>query len=208
MFTGIVQSLAEVFSVKNENSLSRIGILVDNEFAMDLNLGASIAINGVCLTVVLYRQHAESKVVIFFDVINESLRVTNLSDVKAGCLVNFERSLKVGDEIGGHHVSGHIHDAAIIKKIEKTSTNCSISFEMKSDYIKYIFNKGFVAINGISLTVGDVSNNVFTVHLIPETVNRTNLGICEIGQKVNIECDQQTITIVNTIERMNLTVNK
>lgn len=206
MFTGIVQSKAQVLLAKVEKGICKLIIEVANEVANNIELGASIAINGVCLTVVSFKENTDKTTAINFDVIDETLRVTNLNHLKTGGYVNFERSLKVGDEIGGHQVSGHIHGLASIAEITNNEDNCEIKFKLASGDSKYLFEKGFVAINGISLTLGKVSESVFSVHLIPETLARTNIGDLDVGGKVNIEFDQQTITIVNTIERMNLKV--
>ncbi|REL26772.1 riboflavin synthase subunit alpha [Thalassotalea euphylliae] len=209
MFTGIVQSKAQVLSAENSNGVCHLTIAVEKQYAQQIELGASIAINGVCLTVVKQQDHDGENARIDFDVIDETLRVTNLSSVKSGDYVNFERSLKVGDEIGGHQVSGHIHALATVTLIEQQGDNCSIHFTLDENYqdgyAKYLFGKGFVSINGTSLTLGEsVENGQFNVHLIPETLTRTNIGELTVGDKVNIEMDQQTITIVSTIERMKL----
>lgn len=204
MFTGIVQSKAKVLSAKLENGICRLTIEVNSEYAQAIELGASIAINGVCLTVVRLEFIADTKAKIDFDVIDETLRVTSLGDLKSACYVNFERSLKVGDEIGGHQVSGHIHGMASVTDILHNQDNCEIKFKLLTGEEKYLFEKGFISINGVSLTLGAVINNVFSVHLIPETLSRTNIGDLSLGDKVNIEFDQQTITIVDTIERMKL----
>jgi len=205
MFTGIVQTKAVVYSIKTTNNLSRLDLNVHKDFAKDLTLGASIAVNGVCLTVVKFI-YQNDEVLIAFDVIEESLKITNLGNLIEGDEVNIERSLKVGDEIGGHMVSGHVHCLAkLIERVE-TETNCTLRFEMPSKWLNVILPKGFVAINGISLTIGEVFNTGFNVHLIPETLARTNLGGLTINENVNIECDQQTITIVTTLERMKLKV--
>jgi len=212
MFTGIVQSQAEVISIDIENNLARLIISVQPLFITELALGASIAINGVCLTVVSFEivdsNQASQLAYISFDVIEETLKVSNLSKLKAGDLVNIERSLKFGDELGGHVVSGHVHcQAALIDKQESDS-NCSLFFNCHLQWGRYILDKGFISINGISLTVGkvnsDESSTTFSVHLIPETLARTNLSSLLIADKVNIEFDQQTITIVTTLERMKL----
>jgi riboflavin synthase len=208
MFTGIVQSQAKVLLAKIENNLLKLQVSVSNQYTSALQLGASIANNGVCLTVVDYSAHTEHEDVISFDVIDETLRVTNLSKINVGDYLNLERSLKVGDEIGGHMVSGHIHCQAIVTNIIKTSTNCTLVFGCDKPWLKYILSKGFITINGTSLTVGEVNENGFTVHLIPETLTRTNLGQAIIGSAMNIELDQQTITIVDTIERLQLSLKK
>jgi riboflavin synthase len=203
MFTGIVQSQAEVYSVKYENNFMHLIIKVLPEFIENLTLGASIAINGVCLTVVKFVQ-VNNDAHISFDIIDETLKASNLSKLKPQNFVNFERSLKIGDEIGGHIVSGHVHTkAALIEKVS-TATNCCIRFKVPEQWHKFILSKGFITVNGISLTVGEFDKGIFAVHLIPETLTRTNLSSLKINDDVNIELDQQTMTIVTTIERMKL----
>ena len=236
MFTGIVQSQAEVIAVIAKNNAVSLKILVENKLIEQLEVGARVAINGVCLTAVEFgrandESHHESsssqsysnKSFMVFDVIDETLRVSNLAQVKVGSIVNVERSLKIGDEIGGHMLSGHVHTQAVVSNRLDTQDNCTLSFTIATEFQKYVFAKGFISINGISLTLGAdvVSDNTgensatkeasdtaehFSVHLIPETLARTNLQQVKIGDKVNIEFDQQTITIVDTIERMQLTV--
>lgn len=204
MFTGIVQSKAQVLFTEIKNGIRHLTIKVETELSQQLTLGASIAINGVCLTVVSVAPLDENYSEINFDIIDETLRVTNLNRIKTGDYVNFERSLKVGDEIGGHQVSGHIHTMASVIKIEENQDNVAIKFCLLGEGRKYIFEKGFISINGTSLTLGKVIEDEFAVHLIPETLERTNIGDLVQGSEVNIEFDQQTITIVDTIERMNL----
>lgn len=203
MFTGIVQSQAEVYSVKYENNFMHLIIDVLPEYIENLTLGASIAINGVCLTVVKFEQ-VHQRAYISFDIIDETLAKSNLSKLSPQDFVNVERSLKVGDEIGGHIVSGHVHTkASLVDKIV-TETNCCMRFKVDEPWHKFILSKGFITVNGISLTVGEFSKGVFAVHLIPETLARTNLASLNINDEVNIELDQQTMTIVTTIERMKL----
>jgi len=203
MFTGIVQSQAEVFSVNNRNNLSQLIICVAEAFIDKLTLGASIAINGVCLTVVKF-EIANNQAFISFDIIDETLAISNLANIKTGDLLNVERSLKMGDELGGHIVSGHVHSkATLIERIE-TSTNCCLRFSLATQWHKYILAKGFITLNGISLTVGEVTADYFSVHLIPETLARTNLATLAVNDEINVELDQQTMTIVTTIERMKL----
>jgi len=209
MFTGIVQSQAEVISIIRKNNAITLKIALEQSLINNLETGASVAINGVCLTAVEFGNLAElnnKKSFITFDVIDETLRVSNLADIHEGMLVNVERSLKVGDEIGGHMLSGHVHTQAVVVKRDESSDNCTLSFSIDEHYKKYIFAKGFISINGISLTLSADVDEHFSVHLIPETLMRTNLSKIGVGDKVNIEFDQQTMTIVETIERMNLKV--
>ena len=208
MFTGIVQSQGEVYSIETENNLSRLVVKVDAYLIEALTLGASIAVNGVCLTVVSFKLFQDpiqqDKALISFDVIDETLAISNLALLSVSAFVNIERSLKMGDELGGHIVSGHVHCKAKLVERLVTKTNCCLRFSLDNKWKKYILAKGFISINGISLTVGDVSKDYFSVHLIPETLARTNLSQLKELDEVNIECDQQTITIVTTIERMKL----
>lgn len=204
MFTGIVQSQAEVASANIKNNLLHLCVVVDLFFIDKLEIGASIANNGVCLTVVKFVTLNEKQGIIHFDVIDETLCVTNLGSVKVGDKINVERSLKVGDELGGHIVSGHIHSMATLITKEQDTANCRLTFEFGDTWQRFILPKGFITINGISLTVGEIIKNTFTVHLIPETLTRTNLSQLSLGDKVNLEFDQQTITIVETLQRMQL----
>ena len=204
MFTGIVQSQAEVISILTKNNAVRLKIALEHEYVEGLATGASVAINGVCLTAVEFGALNGTQSFIAFDVIDETLRVSNLAEIELGSKVNVERSLKIGDEIGGHMLSGHVHtQASVINRIE-SADNCTLSFALAPKYQKYIFAKGFISINGISLTLGAEVDEHFSVHLIPETLARTNLQNVVVGDKVNIEFDQQTMTIVETIERMKL----
>lgn len=209
MFTGIVQRQALVIANLTKNNLSRLVISVDKHFVTKLELGASIAINGVCLTVVAFDTNSseltDNIASISFDVIHETLSVSNLSGLVSGDSVNCERSLAVGDELGGHIVSGHVHCQAKLVDKTETKTNCTLTFSCDKKWHKYILPKGFITINGISLTVGELSEIGFSVHLIPETLQRTNLSKITTNNLVNLEFDQQTITIVSTIERMKLT---
>jgi len=209
MFTGIVQSQVDIFSIVTKNNLSRLIVAVDKSLIGSLKIGASVAINGTCLTAVDFGERHQKKSneqdsFISFDVIDETLSLTNLSNLTLQSKVNLERSLKVGDEIGGHMVSGHIHCQAVLIEKNASTENCAMYFQCGEQWQKYILPKGFITINGVSLTVGKVKDNVFSVHLIPETLSRTNIGNMTVGDRANIEFDQQTITIVTTIERMKL----
>lgn len=206
MFTGIVQSTGLVKSIETGDNFKHFSIEVDLALIDGLNKGASVANNGVCLTAVKFFPVNENRAVIEFDVIDETLRLSNLDHLTEQSYVNIERSMKAGDEIGGHLVSGHVHSCAtLINRIDSTD-NCQLNFIIDAKWKKYLFAKGFIAVNGASLTLGDVINTEngcqFTLHLIPETLQRTNLGTLNVGQRVNIEIDQQTMTIVDSIERI------
>lgn len=202
MFTGIVQTKATVISFSGNEKFRTLTLSVASEFLEQLNTGASIAINGVCLTVTQFESHINDVVgQVQFDVIDETLEKTNLKFIQRGSKVNFERSVTFGTELGGHIVSGHIHDTALVSQIEKTEDNYKMTLNLSPEWMKYILHKGFVSVNGCSLTVGDVTETSFNLHLIPETLSLTNLDECVVGAALNIEVDQQTYTTVQTVER-------
>ncbi|MGB0466556.1 MAG: riboflavin synthase subunit alpha [Pontibacterium sp.] len=196
MFTGIVQGKASVYSIKKQDQFMRLQLVLPPERAEQLQPGASIAVNGTCLTITAFDGNRVS-----FDVIMETLAVTNLGGLKTGDKVNFERAARIGDEIGGHLLSGHVHDQVSVCEIKRPENNCIIWFEVHERWMKYILPKGFVALNGCSLTIGEIINNRFNVYLIPETLSITGFGQAQIGDKVNLEIDPQTQAIVDTVER-------
>lgn len=205
MFTGIVQGLCEVVKVEPQANLSCLYIDL-GELAKDLALGASVAINGTCLTVTGIHDHptVSGGTVVGFDIIKESLALTNLGAVVSGDRVNIERSLKFGDEIGGHIVSGHIATTLVLDHLETSSNERVLWFACEPHWLKYLNYKGFVALDGASLTISSIDRGagLFSVSLIPETVARTTLGTREAGALVNLEIEAQTQTIVETVERL------
>ena len=194
MFSGIVQELGKVISTESTESGLELGLEVEFNFLKDLRKGNSIAINGVCLTVIRF---TENKV--WFDVIHETMRSTNLGDLSLRDKVNLERSLRQGDEIGGHLVSGHISgkSKAILKKSDQ---ELELVIQKSLIWGKYIFNKGYVAINGASLTIARNKKKSFSVFLIPETIDATNLAQFNSDIIVNIEVDSQAVVIVEATE--------
>lgn len=197
MFTGIVQGTAPVVAIEEKSNFRVHKIKFPKALLPGLELGASVAHNGCCLTIA-----AIEKDVISFDLMKETLRVTNLGNLKVGDNVNLERAAKFGDEIGGHLMSGHVICQAEIVKILASENNRQIWFKMPEALMKYVLYKGFIGIDGISLTIGEVSKGRFCVHLIPETLERTTLGAKRLGDSVNIEIDTQTQAIVDTVERV------
>ena len=195
MFTGIVQGQATIASMKILDEFMQLRVKFPKQHSDNFQAGASIALNGTCLTITEF-----SDDVVCFDLIKETLRVTNLGNLTVGDHVNFERAARFGDEIGGHVLSGHIHDQIAISRIEKTENNCVITFTVSPDKMKYIFSKGFVALNGCSLTVGEVLDNTFNVYLIPETLAVTGFGSASTGDKINLEVDAHTQAVVDTVE--------
>ncbi|OON41233.1 riboflavin synthase subunit alpha [Izhakiella australiensis] len=198
MFTGIVQGTAEVLAIDEKPNFRTHIVRLPQALLPGLETGASVAHNGCCLTVTAIEDDNVS-----FDLIKETLRITNLGELKPGDKVNVERAAKFSDEIGGHLMSGHIMTKAAVGRIVQSENNREIWFKPEdASLMKYILHKGFVGIDGISLTVGDVTATKFCVHLIPETLERTTLGAKRLGQYVNIEIDPHTQAIVDTVERV------
>ncbi|MEW5318197.1 MAG: hypothetical protein WDW38_009438 [Sanguina aurantia] len=165
-----------------------------------IQIGASVAINGTCLTVTDILTDGST---LAFDIIIETLRATNLGDLQPGGPVNFERSARIGEEVGGHNVSGHVHTKARIASILDMENNRRVTFELPgSTWMKYILPKGYIAVDGTSLTIGEVEGNTFSVYLIPETLRATVHGVKREGEFVNIEIETQTQAIVDTVERV------
>ena len=197
MFTGIVQGIAQIYAIKDSDNFRTQIVKLPAEMRKGLAIGASVANNGVCLTVTEIHDDLLS-----FDLMQETLRITNLGGLKARDFVNIERAMQMGAEIGGHILSGHVYCTASVSQIIESENNRQVWFKLptKKDVMKYILTKGFIAIDGISLTIGEVKNDEFCVNLIPETLHRTLIGKRQIGDLVNIEIDPQTQAIVDTVE--------
>ena len=197
MFTGIVQGTGTIIDINKNNSVLNLNIKVPQPIAKKLTIGDSLALDGVCLTVTRI-----SDVNVSFDVVNETQNRTIISNYDKNSVINLETSLEFGQQVGGHLVSGHVQTLGTIKEVEIDGDAKNILFEIPDGYCKYIFEKGYIAINGCSLTIGKVVKNTFYVHLIPETLRATNLDNLIYGDRVNLELDQNTITIVDTTERI------
>ncbi len=199
MFTGIIQGLCRVASVERKEEILKLGVLLEDTLSQGVVLGCSIAIDGTCLTVAAIDGN-----LVYFDVIPETLAKTTLADVEPGRPVNVERSARIGDEIGGHLVSGHVWGRAFIAGIEAKENHRILHIQVPPEWTKYLFPKGFIAIDGASLTLVDVDRQrgIFTVHVIPETLSRTTLGKKQTGGSVNVEIDSHTVSLVETVERI------
>ena len=196
MFTGIVAGMGRINHIEGKEV-----IRIDIDFSMvstdGLAEGASVSVDGVCLTVVEIDGQ-----IISFDVIPETLSLTTLGEKTEGHWINLERALKVGDELGGHILSGHILGVGEIIERSNGDEHLDILIDCPSDVMKYVQEKGYIAIDGISLTVGQVDKGGFSLHLIPETLRFTTIGGKGLGEHVNIEVDSMTQTIVSTVERI------
>ena len=191
MFTGIVQEIGEIKECNKTSSGKSIEIYTTSSFTENLQEGASVSVNGVCLTVVSSNNKS-----MIFDVIKETLRITNLDDIKIGSMVNLERSLKYGDEVGGHLLSGHVSCKGKSQLI-KNDGEVELRVECPKEWIDYVLLKGYVAINGASLTVAKKERDSFSVYLIPETLGATNLSQYSEESFLNIEIDQSTYSSIN-----------
>ena len=165
MFSGIVQEAGKVIRFEKGKDIYNLSIECSSEFISDLKKGASISVDGVCLTV-----KDENPEILRFDLVEETIKRTNFQNIKTGDNVNLERSLKMGDEIGGHPVSGHIHGISKVISIDKRDQSWDVKFSVEPFMHDYMLHKGYVAINGCSLTLGEVSNAVSYTHLTLPTI--------------------------------------
>ncbi|OIR23213.1 MAG: riboflavin synthase subunit alpha [Marine Group III euryarchaeote CG-Epi3] len=199
VFTGIVQEKAKIIKINTSSNFSQIEIETSLNFVKDIKVGASVSVDGVCLTVTSIKENN-----LTFDIIVETLKVTTLSNLKVLDFVNLERAARLGDEIGGHIISGHVSGVVTISKIDKTTNNQIIFLNVKSELMKYIFPKGYVSLNGISLTIGEVNRkeNTFSVYLIPETLRVTTMPNKVVGDSINLEIETQTKNMVDLINEI------
>lgn len=196
MFTGIVQGVAEVLAIEDRPGLRSLRLGFPPGFDLGLEIGASVACDGVCLTVTrLQPQSAE------FDVMQQSLQLTTLGGLTVGSRVNVERAARDGAEIGGHPLSGHVDAVGRVLEIRQPENNHVIRFGLPPQAIRYVFAKGYIALNGASLTVAEVDRRAgwFEVWLIPETLRMTTFADKQVGDGVNIEIERQTQVFVDTV---------
>lgn len=183
MFTGIIEEIGKIKSIKKSGDGASI-VIEARKVLEDVKLGDSIAVNGVCLTVNHFNHNSFTVAVMA-----ETMRRSNLKNLKAGDLVNLERAVAVGARLGGHLVSGHIDDVGIIRQYEKEDNAVWVTIEPPPQLLKYIIHKGSIAVDGISLTVAYVDDRIFKVSIIPHTRDETTLIDKGVGQLVNLECD-------------------
>ncbi len=199
MFTGITQGKFKIVDIIEKTNLKTLAVELSEKLLENLKIGASVAVSGVCLTVTEIRNNN-----VLFDVMLETLNKTTLKTLQIGDSVNIERSARLGDEVGGHKVSGHVSAVAEIVDIEESKNNKAITFQCDLEWMKYIFAKGFIALDGCSLTITDPDqeSGKFVVWFIPETLETTIFGDKQVGDKVNLEIDPHTQMVVDTVERM------
>lgn len=190
MFTGIIQGLAEVAAVEltararpGGTPAHRLELQL-GPLADGLDVGASVAINGVCLTLAERRGRVS-----VFEVVPETWERTNLADLRPGDQVHVERSLRAGDALDGHFVQGHVDGVGVVERVDRRGGECKLWVRAEPELMRFIVSKGSVALDGTSLTVVDVSENRFSVALVPTTLQRTTLGRRKPGGRINIETD-------------------
>ena len=195
MYTGIVAGTAPILSIEERDGFRSFTIDLTG-FDDGLEIGASVSLDGVCMTVVGIKSGR-----VGFDAIEETLERTTLADSSNGDVLNVERSLKLGDELGGHMLSGHVMCTAEILERAEVGEGVDLRISIPDEVRPYILEKGYVAVDGMSLTVGHVDDSGFNLHIIPETLRVTTIGQKEVGGSVNIEVDSQTQAIVDTLSR-------
>lgn len=200
MFTGIVQGVAHIAQFSDKTGLRTYQLEFPAGFCQGLEIGASVAVDGVCLTVTaLHGDNAAE-----FDVMQQSLAITTLGEYVQGGRVNVERAAKDGAEIGGHPLSGHIDFTARIAQIREMENNYVIRIAVPPEWLRYIFAKGYIAVNGASLTIAEVNRQEgwFEVWLIPETLRMTVFAEKKAGATLNIEIERNTQVVVDTVRAM------
>jgi riboflavin synthase len=182
LFTGLVADLGTVTAV--DATPDGVRLNVKTSLASELSEGDSVAVNGVCLTAT-----AIADGVFAADVMHESLRRSSLAEISAGWEVNLELPLRASDRLGGHVVQGHVDGVAVVRAIREDGFARVVTFDAPAELLRYVVEKGSIAVDGVSLTVSAIDDDSFSVSLIPETLERTTLGTAEPGRPVNLEVD-------------------
>lgn len=182
MFTGLVEAVGTVASIENRGEQARFTIEIP--FAGQLKLGDSVAVNGCCLTVADLADAGVS-----FDLLAQTLRVTSLGELSAGSFVNLERAMQIGDRFGGHFVQGHVDAAGRITRLERNGQDHILGVSLPSDIHRLCVDKGSLAVDGISLTIAELSGNEAVFWITPHTWEHTHLHAARLGQAVNLEAD-------------------
>ena len=197
MFSGIVQEKGTINALVEGNEHLTITVHCSKNFTKEQKIGDSVSVDGVCLTVTKKTNDS-----LTFDAVKETLNRTIIKNYVEGSCVNIESSLSYGGSVGGHLMSGHIHLKGQVKEVLIIGDSKDIVVDTSPEWSKYLFEKGYIGINGCSITIGKVNDTRFQVHLIPETLKTTNLDSLVFGNEINLELDQSTIAIVDTTERI------
>jgi len=196
MFTGIVSGTAPILRISDGGGVRTFTVGLGN-FAEDLETGASVSLDGVCMTVVSIDSGE-----VAFDAVSETMGRTTLSDRSEGDLLNIERSMRLGDELGGHVLSGHVMGTAEIIGSTIVGEGVDLRVSIPDGCAPFILEKGYIAVDGMSLTIGKCDEESFSLHIIPETLRITTLDKKGVGDRVNIEIDSRTQAVVETMLRM------
>jgi len=196
MYSGIVQTRAKLIGLEAHDGALNLTVQVGHDHLEGVKIGASIALDGICMTVVDHSDDTAS-----FNAVQATIEATNIGDRRVGDLLNFERSLRFGDENGGHAVSGHVYGVGRIASMTTVGRGAHVFVEAPPDLMPFIFTKGFITVDGTSLTVGQIRRTepVFELNLIPETLRQTVFNLREPNGRVNLEVDYQTVVIVQSI---------
>ena len=188
MFTGIIQNQAKL--IKIDNVSKNYTLIVESDVELKKrDIGTSIAIDGVCLTLIKYKIIKKKKKRLFFNISPETLKISNLDKKELGYIFNLEKSLKYGDEIAGHFVQGHVDDTGKIYSISKIRNSWKFWIIINNKFRRYLIKKGSVAINGVSLTINDIKKNLLRIDIIPHTFKNTNFTHLRKESRVNLEYD-------------------
>ncbi len=196
MYTGIVQAHVPITKATRNPGHLALEIEFPPDLVTDLKIGGSVAIEGVCMSAT-----AINGTTVSFDAMDATLERTNIGHFDVGDRVNIERSAKMNDETGGHVVAGHVSCTAELVEITTGEKDAKIRFRVPEQWAKYVFPRGFLAVNGCSLTVAEADGDIFTIYLIPETLRQTTFGNYKVGDHINIEVDHQTMITVDVMER-------
>jgi riboflavin synthase len=197
MFTGIVQAVATVAAISDRPGLRTFVLEFPPGFLDGQDIGASVACDGVCLTVTEHVGPQRAS----FDVMQQSLKLTTLGALQVGSRINVERAARDGVEIGGHPISGHVDFQASVAEVRQPENNHVLRIQVPQEWMRYVFPKGYIAINGASLTVAEADRRAgwFEVWLIPETLRQTTFGAKQPGDALNIEIERGTQVMVDTV---------
>ncbi|MFM8636185.1 MAG: riboflavin synthase subunit alpha [Betaproteobacteria bacterium] len=210
MFTGIVQGVATVVATADRPGLRTLRLAFPSGFLAGIELGASVAVDGVCLTVTAFGPTggpaAAAAAWADFDVMQQTLSLTTLGGLQEGSCVNVERAAREGAEVGGHVLSGHVDFCATVQQIRTPDNNCVLRFAVPAPWMRYVFAKGYIAVNGASLTVAEAGRQAdgsgwFEVWLIPETLRMTTFANKAEGDAVHIEIERATQVMVDTVRQ-------
>jgi riboflavin synthase len=193
MFTGIIQAVGKIDALSPEGGDLRLSIGTGSLPLQDVKMGDSICVSGCCLTVIAKREHAFDA-----DVSRETLSLTTLGDLKAGSPVNLERSLTLATPLGGHLVSGHVDGLGVVKSRREEARSVRFDIQVPTTIKHYIAHKGSVSVDGVSLTVNAIQDDIFDVNIIPHTMAHTIFGRYQPGSRVNLEVD----VVARYVERM------